>query len=49
VDPHPSRSSACIAYPHEINDVPMIALNHGTAAAFADAIIDNFEEMLRQC
>jgi allantoinase len=27
----------------------MIALHHGTAPAFADAIIDNFEEMLEQC
>ena len=36
-------------YPHEINDVPMIGIHHGTAQAFADAIIDNFEEMLEQC
>ena len=26
----------------------MIALHHGTAEAFADMIIDNFDEMLRQ-
>jgi allantoinase len=27
----------------------MIGIHHGTAQAFADAIIDNFEEMLEQC
>jgi len=37
-----------VPYPHEINDVPFIALHHGTADAFADAIIDNFDEMLEQ-
>lgn len=37
-----------VPYPHEINDVPFIALHHGTASEFADAIIDNFDEMLRQ-
>jgi allantoinase len=37
-----------VPYPHEVNDIPMIALHHGTAAAFADMVIDNFDEMLRQ-
>jgi peptidoglycan/xylan/chitin deacetylase (PgdA/CDA1 family) len=37
-----------VPYPHEVNDIPLIALHHGTAAAFADAIIDNFDEMLEQ-
>ena len=33
-------------YPHEVNDIPMIALHHGTADKFADTIIDNFDEMI---
>jgi allantoinase len=37
-----------LPYPHEVNDIPMIALHHGTAPAFADMIIDNFDEMLAQ-
>jgi allantoinase len=37
-----------IPYPHEVNDVPMIVLHDGTASAFADMAIDNFDEMLRQ-
>lgn len=37
-----------LPYPHEVNDIPMIALHHGTAPAFADTIIDNFDEMLEQ-
>lgn len=37
-----------VPYPHEVNDIPMIALHHGTAAQFADLIVDNFEEMLAQ-
>lgn len=37
-----------VPYPHEVNDVPMIALHHGTASAFADMAIDNLEEMLDQ-
>jgi hypothetical protein len=37
-----------VPYPHEVNDIPMIALHHGSAAAFADAIIDQFDEMLEQ-
>ena len=35
-------------YPHEVNDIPMIALHHGTAPAFADMVINNFNEMLEQ-
>ena len=35
-------------YPHEVNDVPMIVLHDGTASAFADMAIDNFEELLNQ-
>ena len=37
-----------VPYPHEVNDIPMIALHHGTAPAFADMIIDTFDEMLEQ-
>jgi allantoinase len=37
-----------VPYPHEVNDIPMIAIHHGTAPAFADMIIDNFDEMLEQ-
>jgi allantoinase len=37
-----------IPYPHEVNDVPMIVLHDGTASAFSDMIIDNFDEMLLQ-
>ncbi|MBN9508705.1 MAG: polysaccharide deacetylase family protein [Alphaproteobacteria bacterium] len=37
-----------VPYPHEVNDVPMIVLHDGTARAFADMAIDNFEEMLLQ-
>jgi allantoinase len=37
-----------VPYPHEVNDIPMICLHHGTAEGFADMIIDNFEEMLLQ-
>jgi hypothetical protein len=37
-----------VPYPHEVNDIPMIALHHGTAPAFADMVIDNFDEMLAQ-
>ena len=37
-----------VPYPQEINDIPFIVLHHGTASDFADAIIENFEEMLRQ-
>lgn len=37
-----------LPYPHEVNDVPMVVLHDGTATAFADMAIDNFDEMLRQ-
>lgn len=37
-----------VPYPHEVNDVPMVVLHDGTAQAFADMAIDNFDEMLRQ-
>jgi hypothetical protein len=37
-----------LPYPHEVNDIPMIALHHGTAPAFAQMIADNFDEMLEQ-
>ncbi len=37
-----------VPYPHEVNDVPMVVLHDGTAAAFADMAIDNVDEMLAQ-
>ena len=37
-----------VPYPHEVNDVPMVVLHHGTAPAFADMAIGNVDEMLRQ-
>jgi allantoinase len=37
-----------IPYPHEVNDVPMIAFHHGTAGAFAEMMIDNLDELLEQ-
>ena len=37
-----------VPYPHEVNDIPMVVLHHGTASAFADMVIDQFDEMLRQ-
>jgi peptidoglycan/xylan/chitin deacetylase (PgdA/CDA1 family) len=37
-----------VPYPHEVNDIPTIALHHGTAPAFADMIVDTFDEMLAQ-
>ncbi|MBB1632425.1 polysaccharide deacetylase family protein [Cupriavidus sp. UME77] len=37
-----------IPYPHEVNDIPAIALHDATASEFADIIIDNFDEMLEQ-
>jgi peptidoglycan/xylan/chitin deacetylase (PgdA/CDA1 family) len=42
------ESLLSVPYPHEVNDVPMIAMHHGTADAFADMAIDNFDEMLEQ-
>lgn len=37
-----------VPYPQEVNDIPMICLHHGTAAGFADMMVDQFDEMLRQ-
>jgi peptidoglycan/xylan/chitin deacetylase (PgdA/CDA1 family) len=37
-----------IPYPHEVNDVPMVVMHDGTAPAFADMAIGNFDELLRQ-
>ena len=38
-----------IPYPQELNDIPMIVARRMDAGDFADMIVDNFEEMLRQC
>lgn len=37
-----------IPYPQELNDIPMIVTRQMDAKAFADMIIDNFDEMLEQ-
>lgn len=37
-----------VPYPHEINDVPAIALHHLDAAGFADMVIGQIDEMLEQ-
>ena len=37
-----------VPYPHEVNDVPMVVLHHGTSTAFADMAVDQFDEMLAQ-
>jgi allantoinase len=37
-----------IPYPQEVNDIPSIVARKDGAAAFADMIIDNFDEMLEQ-
>ena len=37
-----------VPYPQEVNDVPMIALHHGTAGAFVDMVTDNLDEMVDQ-
>jgi peptidoglycan/xylan/chitin deacetylase (PgdA/CDA1 family) len=37
-----------VPYPHEVNDIPMIVLHHGSAGEFADMIVDQFDEMLEQ-
>ncbi len=37
-----------VPYPQEINDIPFLVGHDGSAAQFAEAIIDNFGEMLRQ-
>ena len=37
-----------IPYPQELNDIPMIIARQMDASGFADMIVDNFDEMLRQ-
>ena len=37
-----------IPYPQELNDIPMIVGRQMDAGDFADMIVDNFDEMLRQ-
>ena len=37
-----------IPYPQELNDIPMIMARQMDASAFADLVIDNFDEMLAQ-
>jgi allantoinase len=37
-----------VPYPQEVNDIPAIVARQGTAADFADMIVDQFREMLRQ-
>ncbi len=41
-------SIMAIPYPQELNDVPMIITRQMDGSAFADMIIDNYTEMLRQ-
>jgi peptidoglycan/xylan/chitin deacetylase (PgdA/CDA1 family) len=37
-----------VPYPQEVNDIPSIVARKDGAAAFADMIIDNFDEMMAQ-
>jgi allantoinase len=37
-----------VPYPQEVNDIPSIVARKDGAGAFADMIIDNFDEMLEQ-
>jgi allantoinase len=37
-----------LPYPQEVNDIPSIVARKDSAAQFADMIVDNFDEMLRQ-
>ena len=37
-----------IPYPQELNDIPMIVARQMDACDFADMVVDNFDEMLRQ-
>jgi allantoinase len=37
-----------VPYPQEVNDIPAIMARHMNACDFADMIVDQFEEMLRQ-
>lgn len=50
--PHWMRTSAgpllSVPYPHELNDVPAIALHHATGREFAEMVIDGVEELLDQ-
>ena len=43
------KSLWSIPYPQELNDIPMIVARQMDAGDFADMIVDNFDEMLRQC
>ena len=45
-----TRSGAlwAVPYPQELNDIPMIIARQMTAPAFADMILDQFDEMLIQ-
>ena len=43
------KSLWSIPYPQELNDIPMIVARQMDARDFADMIVDNFDEMLRQC
>jgi peptidoglycan/xylan/chitin deacetylase (PgdA/CDA1 family) len=50
--PLPMRTDSgplwAVPYPQELNDIPMIIARQMTAPAFADMILDQFEEMLAQ-
>jgi hypothetical protein len=37
-----------IPYPQELNDIPMVMGRHLDGCAFADMVIDHFDEMLQQ-
>ncbi len=37
-----------VPYPQELNDIPAIVVRRASAPEFADMIVDQFEEMLRQ-
>lgn len=43
-----SRPLLAVPYPQELNDIPAILVRKDSASAFADMIIDQFEEMLGQ-
>ena len=42
------RALWSLPYPQELNDIPMIMGRHLDGSAFADMVIDNFDEMLNQ-
>ncbi len=48
--PMHTRSGAlwAVPYPQELNDIPMIIARQMTAPAFADMVLDQFDEMLSQ-